>query len=121
MKKKSLLNSFKYAFAGIFSAFKTERNMKIHFSIMVLVIIAGIVFKISIIEWIMCLFAFSSVIGSEMINTAIETVVDMAMPEKNDLAKRAKDIAAGAVLVSAFFQAIIGLLIFIPKIFSILK
>lgn len=116
MKNKNLINSFKYAFTGIKGAFKTERNMKIHFSVMLLVIISGILFKISITEWLICISCFALVIGAEMFNTAIEKVVDLASPEKNELAKLAKDVSAGGVLIFAIGSAIIGALIFIPKI-----
>lgn len=116
-KRKRLSNSFKYAFEGIQEAWKTEQNLKIHFMIMFLVIIAGIVLKISAIEWIICLVLFGLVISLELVNTAIETTVDIAMPEINEKAKFAKDIAAGAVLFSAIISAIIGLIIFVPKLF----
>lgn len=111
-----IINSFKYAINGLCSSFKTERNMKIHVIVMILVIILGILFKINRQEWITCIICFSLVIGGELFNTAIETVVDIIMPEKNDKAKLAKDISAGAVLVLAIGAAIVGLLIFIPKI-----
>ena len=119
-KSKNVISSFKYAFQGVFSAIKTERNLKIHISIMILVIIAGIFFKISKMEWIICIILFGLVIGGEMLNSAIETVVDIAMPEINPKAKFAKDVAAGAVLIFAISSAIIGLIIFIPKIIAIL-
>ena len=115
-KKKSLIYSFFYAGRGIISALKKERNLKIHFGIMLLVIIAGFYFKISIQEWITCIILFGLVISLELVNTAIETTVDIAMPEKNEKAKIAKDVSAGAVLVAAIVSAIIGLMIFIPKI-----
>jgi len=113
---KKLLNSFKYAFEGIFSSFKAERNMKIHIFIMIIVIIMGVIFKISKIEWIILTILFSIVISGELFNTAIETVVDIASPEKNDKAKLAKDISAGAVLVLTIGSLIIGIIIFLPKI-----
>ena len=113
----NIINSFKYAIQGIFSSFISERNMKIHILITILVIIFGIILKISLLEWIICIFCFAMVIAGEMFNTAIETVVDMVMPTKNDQAKIAKDISAGAVLVLAIGSSIIGLIIFIPKIF----
>lgn len=119
MDKKKLINSFKYAFMGINSAFKTEQNMKIHFTIMSLVILAGIFFHIEVMEWIICVGCFSFVIGAEMFNTAIEKTVDLISLEKNEIAKLAKDISAGAVLVFAIGSAIIGLLIFVPKIIFI--
>ncbi len=120
-KNKKLINSFKCAIQGIIQAMKTERNVKIHITIMILVIISGIVFKIAKQEWITCIILFGLVISLELVNSAIETTVDIAMPEINEKAKNAKDIAAGAVLVSAISSAIIGLTIFIPKIIEFIK
>ena len=117
IKSKKLMNSFKYAIQGILSSFKTERNMKIHVFIMILVISAGIILKINKYEWIVCILCFAIVIGGELFNTAIETVVDMVMPYKNEKAKLAKDVSAGAVLILAMGAAICGLIIFVPKIF----
>lgn len=116
-KSKKLINSFKYAIEGIWKSFKTERNMKIHIFVMILVIIAGVILKINKYEWIACILCFAIVISGELFNTAIETVVDMVMPYKNDKAKIAKDIAAGAVLTLAIGAAVIGVIIFVPKIF----
>lgn len=116
IKTKKLTNSFKYAFAGFFTSFKSERNMKIHVAIMLMVIVAGVYFKINVQEWITCITMFALVIGGELFNTAIETVVDIAMPYKNERAKKAKDISASAVLILAIGAAINGLIIFIPKI-----
>ena len=118
-KMKKIRNSFKYAIEGIWTSFKTERNMKIHIVIMILVIIAGIILKINKSEWIICIILFAIVIGSELFNTSIETIVDMVMPEKNEKAKIAKDVSAGAVLVVAIGAAIIGLVIFVPRILNI--
>ena len=117
VKSKKIINSFKYAIQGVLASFKTERNMKIHICIMILVIIAGILFKINKYEWIICVICFAIVISGELFNTAIETVVDMVMPYKNEKAKLAKDVSAGAVLVLAMGAAIVGLIIFMPKIF----
>ncbi len=119
-KMKKIRNSFKYAIEGIWTSFKTERNMKLHIFIMILVIIAGIILKINKSEWIICIILFAIVIGSELFNTSIETIVDMVMPEKNEKAKIAKDVSAGAVLVVAIGAAIIGLVIFVPRILNIL-
>ena len=112
---KKLINSFKYAIEGFISSFKTERNMKIHIFAMVLVVILGTYLKLSQIEWCFIIFAIILVIGSELFNTAIETIVDMICTEKNPKAKLAKDIAAAAVLAFALGAAIIGCIIFIPK------
>lgn len=116
VKTKKIVNSFKYAFEGFFISLKTERNMKIHIIIMFLVILMGILLKISNLEWIICIILFSIVIAGELFNTAIENVVDIVMPYKNDKAKIAKDIAASAVLVLSIGAAIIGLIIFVPKL-----
>ena len=121
MKNKKLINSFKYAFKGIGSAFLTERNMKIHVTMMMLVIICGILFKISVLEWFICIACFGIVIGGERFNTAIEQVVNIAMPEKDPRAKLAKDVSAGGVLVLALAAATIGLIIFVPKALKLLE
>lgn len=114
-KVKKISNSFKYAGTGIFSAFKSELNMQAHFCVMLLVILCGIVFEISLSEWRTCIILFGVVIGAEIFNTAIETVVDLVMPNINEKAKLAKDLAAGAVLIIAISAAIVGLTIFVPK------
>ena len=116
---KRLINSFKYAIEGIISSFRTERNMKIHVLAMIIVIILSFVLKLDKTEWCFIIIAIISVISAELFNTAIETVVDMVSPERNSKAKLAKDIAAGAVLVVAMGAAIMGVMIFGPKIINI--
>ena len=116
VKTKKLINSFKYAIQGFLMSFKKERNMKIHIFIMIAVILLGFLLKISKIEWIICIILFGIVIAGEMFNTAIETTVDIAMPYKNPKAKIAKDVSAGGVLILAITSAVIGGMIFIPKI-----
>lgn len=113
---KKLIKSFKYAFEGILTGIKEEQNMKIHIIIMILVIIFGIMLKINTTEWIICILLFGLVISMELMNTAIENTVNLITKEKNQQAKIAKDVAAGAVLASAIVSAIIGLMIFVPKI-----
>jgi len=120
VKSKKIVNSFKYAIEGLVQSFKTERNMKIHILIMVLVIIVGIYFKINTYEWIICVILFGAVISAELFNTTIETVVDMIMPYKDKKAKLAKDVSAAAVLVLAIASIIVGLMIFMPKIINII-
>ena len=112
----SLLHSFKCAFAGIFSAIKRERNMKIHVAAMALVIFAGFALKISKAEWIICVVLFGIVLAAEMLNTVIEIMIDELIPYQNEKAKLAKDIAAGAVLTLAIASAMIGIMIFAPKL-----
>lgn len=116
-----LINSFKYAIRGIKSAIKSEQNLKIHFIIMELVILMALLLNLSILEWLIILICFMIVISSELFNTALEKCVDLASPKFNELARLAKDIAAGSVLITAFFSAIIGLIIFLPKIIIFVK
>ncbi len=113
---KKIINSFRYAFEGFLSSFRTERNMKIHVIAMIVVIILGFLLKLNKIEWCLCIIAIALVISAELFNTAIETVVDMISPEQNPKAKLAKDIAAAAVLAMAIGAAILGVIIFAPKI-----
>jgi len=113
MKKR--LQSFGYAFRGIREVMRSEANMQIHIAITILVIVCGIAFSISLTEWMFCLLCIGLVVGAEMMNTAIENVVDLASPEQHPLAGKAKDIAAGAVLICAIISVFIGLLIFVPK------
>ena len=118
---KKLINSFKYATEGIVSSFRTERNMKIHVLAMIIVIALSFFFKLDKVEWSLIIIAIVSVISAELFNTAIETVVDMISPEKNPKAKLVKDIAAGAVLVVAIGAAIIGFIVFGPKVINLIN
>ena len=119
MKNKSLINSFKYACMGIKSAIKSERNMKIHVLATLIVTALGFILGLDPLEWVACIFSIVIVISSEMLNTAIETIVDLVSPNINPLAKKTKDIAAGAVLVLAIGALVVGLIIFIPKILNV--
>lgn len=119
-QEEPLWKSFKYAFEGLAASFRTERNLIIHFSVMVLIIVCGFLFKISIPEWIICIILFGLVIGAELMNTALEITIDICSPEIQPKAKLAKDTAASAVLVLAFASCIIGLLIFVPRVYIVL-
>ncbi|PLR78123.1 diacylglycerol kinase [Bacillus sp. V3-13] len=116
-RRGGVFRSFLYAFAGIRSAFINETNVKIHLCIAVFVIGAGIFFSLSPLEWLVVLFAIGGMLSLELINTAIERAVDLVTEEEHPLAKEAKDIAAGAVLVYAVLSVVAGLIIFIPKLF----
>ena len=115
LDKKRLVNSFKYAGQGVYEAYLGEQNLKIHTVIAVLVVICGFIFKISYVEWLVCLVLIGLVIMAEFFNTALEYVVDLASPEIHPLAKIAKDTASAGVLMMAIISAIIGLIIFLPK------
>ena len=121
LDKKKLRNSFKFALSGIKLCVKDEQNMLIHFTVAFLVITAGFIFRISYIEWIVCLLLIGMVLMMELLNTAIENTCDAVTDKDNKYIKIAKDTAAGAVLIIAIISAIIGLLIFVPKIMEVLK
>ena len=114
-KKAPLYKSFGYAFEGIFTCIRNERNMKIHCTAAVLVVIAGLILGLSVTEWCICLGLFGLVMALELVNTAVESVVDLVTEERKPLAKVAKDSAAGAVLIAAIMAAVIGLIIFVPR------
>ncbi|MER1956140.1 MAG: diacylglycerol kinase family protein [Solibacillus sp.] len=116
MNARKFLKSFRYAVEGILTA-TMEQNLRFHILSAVIVVLAGLLTGLSTTEWFMITIVIALVIGAELFNSAIERVVDLASPEIHPLAKQAKDIAAGAVLVFAVASVIIGLLIFLPKWF----
>lgn len=119
LKKKGinrLVKSFTYAFDGLKYAFKYEQNILVHTLATILVIIAGIFFKISLTEWLVLALIIGLVIATELINTSIEATIDLITKEVHPLAKIAKDTAAAAVLVFGLTAIVIGCIIFLPKI-----
>lgn len=117
-RKHPLASSFKFGFEGIVAAAAKERNLQIHLAISILVILAGFIFSINKYEWIAIILSIGGMVSMEMMNTAIERTVDLYTKEYHPLAKQAKDIAAGAVLVFAIASVMIGLIIFLPRIFA---
>ena len=115
------LKSFKYAFNGIFVLIKNEHNAWIHLAALVVVVVAGIILKLSYTEWALVVFAIGFVFAAEAFNTAIETLVDLVSPEFDKKAGLIKDVAAGAVLIVAITTVVIGILIFGKKILQILQ
>ncbi len=116
---KKFINSFKYPFSGLRYAYKNEQNLAVDIGIAVIVIIAGILLKVSIVEWAILAITVGLVISFELINTAIEAVVDLVTEEYHPLAKVAKDTSAAAVLVLAVVSIIEGLIIFLPKLIEL--
>ncbi|MEQ2512909.1 MULTISPECIES: diacylglycerol kinase family protein [Bacteroidales] len=113
---KKRLKSFKFAFNGIKLLITREHNAWIHCFAAVCVIIAGYVFGISTTEWVAVVFAIGTVLAAEAVNSSIEAIADLVSPGYNEAIKRTKDLAAGAVLILAIAAAIVGLIIFVPKI-----
>ena len=114
---KSFINSFGYAFKGITLAFK-QRNFIIQFIIALITVVLAFYFKISIPEWCIILFCIALVLSLEIMNTAIEHFVDLVSPEINQKAGKIKDLAAAAVLIASIISAVIGVIIFLPYLFS---
>lgn len=119
-KKGPLTRSFGYAFEGIWTGIRKERNMKIHCLAVIAVTAAGTFVGLSAAEWCICLLLFALVIALELVNTAVEAVVDLVTEEKKTLAKIAKDTAAGAVLFAAIISVIVGCIIFVPYLLEML-
>ena len=119
IRSKNFFDSFKHAFAGIWHGIKTARNLQFDLCFFILVIICGFIFQISITEWLAVLICSALVMSLELVNSAIEDAVNLAMPDIHPLAKASKDVAAGAVLLAAIMSVVIGLIIFIPKIISL--
>ncbi len=112
---RKFFKAFDYAWSGILYGLKSERNLKSHLLTAVVVCIGGIWTGLSVTEWFVVLILIGGMLSLEMMNSAIECVVDLITTESNPLAKHAKDLAAGAVLVFAIISAGIGFLIFVPK------
>ncbi|MGB4961522.1 MAG: diacylglycerol kinase family protein [Streptococcus suis] len=118
-KNRELMSSLDFAVSGLITAFKEERNMRKHAVSAILVILAGLVFQVSVTEWLFLLLSISLVMAVEIVNSAIENVVDLASDYHfSMLAKNAKDMAAGAVLFVSGFALLTGLIIFVPKIWN---
>lgn len=116
MKSRNLIESFNHAVTGIVHALKTEKNMKFHFIIASLVLILSLFFDFSRLELIMLFFAIALVLVAEMINTAIERSIDLITAEFHPLARLAKDIAAGGVLIAAINSMVVGYLLFFDRL-----
>ena len=110
---------FGFAFSGLWYALRTQRNARVHAVIATLAILMGIFLRISAVEFAMIFVAITGVFIAEMFNTVFELCVDLASPAYHPLAKIAKDVAAGAVLLSAMLSIVIGLFVFVPHLWGL--
>lgn len=108
-----------YAVSGLKYAFKNEINIRIQLLIGLLVIIFGFVLSVSLLEWVLLVLMIGFVISSEILNTAVETMLDYLAPEQHQMVGAIKDLTASAVLVTSIVAVIIGTIIFLPKIFDL--
>lgn len=113
------LKSFTYAFNGLKVLLREEHNSRIHLFATVCVVVAGVLLKISLLEWVAVAFAVGLVFSGEIFNSAVEDLSDVVCPERDERIKKVKDLAAAAVLVNAITAAVIGLLVFLPKIIQL--
>ncbi len=121
MKNRNFIDSFKNALEGIVTAVVDERNFRIELIIGIFTIVASVILKITTIEIMIITICITLVLVAELFNSALEHLVDLFSPEYHQLAKKAKDIGAGAVLVISIGSALIGCLIFIPYILEIIQ
>ncbi|MCW2923544.1 MAG: diacylglycerol kinase [Thermoleophilia bacterium] len=113
---RPLIQSFNFAFEGVIHTLATQRNMRIHFAVAAMAMLASVGFGVTRVEFALILFAATFVIAAEMLNTAIEAAIDVATTSFNPLAKVAKDVAAGAVLIATFNAIAVGYLVFAPLV-----
>ena len=116
LKNKNFTDALKNAISGLFYSIKTQKNIRVQLLIAIVVIILGFVLKLNTIEWLFIIFSIMFVIATEVMNTAIETTVNMYTSKYNELAKIAKDVAAGAVLIASINSVIVGVIIVLSKI-----
>ena len=112
-------NSFKYAFNGIAKEMLSGASFRVMLVVFAAVVAAGFILGVTAAEWVVLILSCGIVLAAEMINTSIESVVDMITKDHDPAAEKAKDIAAGAVLVISLFAAIVGAIIFIPYIIAL--
>ncbi len=117
-KNKNFAVALKNSISGVKQVLKTERNLRIQLAFAVVAILMAIVLKLTGMEWAILVLVIGSVLFAEMLNTAIEVMLDLYIPEYNEGVKLAKDIASGAVLVTAIVSVIVGAILFLPKILN---
>ena len=118
---KKFFHSFTYPIKGLKYAYRNEQNVVVDVGIALIVILAGFIFNVSVTEWALLALTIGLVIALELVNTALEAVVDLVTEEYHPLAKVAKDTSAAAVFVFSIAAAIVGLIIFVPKIIDLFK
>lgn len=117
--RTTFLKGFVYAWNGVVYAVRTQRNARVHATIAAAAIALGIALKISPVEFALIFVAITGVFITEMINTVVEAIVDLVTPQYHPLARVAKDVAAGVVLVNAALSVIIGLFVFVPHLWHL--
>lgn len=121
--RKNLLkeekDSFGHAFRGLFYTWETQRHLRVHLALAALAVLLGLVLRIGATEWALLALTIALVLSLELLNTVVEAVVDLVTPDYHPLARVAKDVAAGAVLVSAMGGVAVGAFLFIPRLWAL--
>lgn len=120
-KSPNLPSSVTFALNGIILVFRRERNLRIHLCLSLLVILLAAWLRLERTDWLILILTIAMVLGTEIMNSAVEYLVDLSTLEYHHLAKAAKDAAAGAVLVAAAAAVLVGLIIFVPRILPLLR
>jgi diacylglycerol kinase len=118
MRSRNLLESFRFAFAGLWYTLRTQRNVRIHLCIAAVVVALGLWLNLSASQWALLTLTIGFVLVSEMLNTALEKLVDLVSPDYHPLAKVVKDVVAGVVLLTAIASVIVGLLVLGPPLWA---
>ncbi len=119
-RASTLRDSFRYAFEGLAYCYRTQRNFRIHLAVGLTGTLMGLVLGLSTLEWAIFVLTVGLVLAAEMVNTMIESLVDLVTGEYHNLARIAKDVAAGIVLLTSIGSVLVGTLIFLPRLLAVL-
>ena len=118
--RAKFLGGFAFAFAGLSYCFRTQINFRVHIAISILAVVLGLVLGLSWVEWALLATVIVVVMAAEMVNTMVESLVDLVTQDYHPLAGIAKDIAAGVVLLTAVGAVVVGIFLFLPKLWALL-
>ncbi len=118
---KKRIKSFSYAFAGLRVLFREEHNSWIHAAAALIAVVAGFLFRISPMEWVAVIIVIGMVFAAEILNSSIERTADFVKAERDDRKRDIKDLGAAAVLVCAITAALVGTIIFLPKLLALFR
>ena len=119
--KSKIIQSFVYAWAGVRYCFRTQRNFRVHIGIGIVAVLLGLLLGLGWVEWALVATVIVLVLAAEMVNTMVESLVDLVTQQYHPLAKVAKDVSAGVVLLTAIGAAVVGMLIFLPRLLAAIR
>jgi diacylglycerol kinase len=119
--KSKIIQGFVYAWSGVRYCFRTQRNFRVHIGIGIVAVLLGLLLGLGWMEWALVATVIVLVLAAEMVNTMVESLVDLVTQQYHPLAKVAKDVSAGVVLLTAIGAAVVGVLIFLPKLLAAIR